>query len=297
MIVVEALREFAASWELFGDSYLVGWLILVLLSTVGVIVVARDQIFIGAAVSQASALGIASALWLASLPGLRGAEWLEAASEDPHGSPFVAACAVLFSVGAAVLTSRAGTAGGTTHESLTGWVFLACASSSVLLVAHTPHGMEEVQRLLAPELIGATREEVWLFAALAVAVGAALFLVRRRALLVLTDEEMAAALGIRTSAWNLGFSVLLGVAVGLSLRCVGAVYTFAGLVLPCLAARNLSRRLLPMLVVGPALGLGSCVVAFVIAHRSDLPLVPVAVAVLSAVVAGTAVFRLVRPKD
>lgn len=297
MSVVEALREFAASWDLFGDSYLVGWLVLVILSMTGVIVVARDQIFIGAAVSQASALGIAFALWLASLPSLAGAEWLAAASEDPHGSPFVAACAVLFSVGAAVLTSRAGAAGGTTHESLTGWVFLACASVSVLLVAHTPHGMEEVQRLLAPELIGATREEVWLFAALAAAVGAALLVVRRRALLVLTDEEMAAALGIRTAAWNVGLSVLLGVVVGLSLRCVGAFYTFAGLVLPCLAARNLCRRLLPMLVVGPAIGLGSGVAAFVVAHRLDLPLVQAAVAVLSAVVAGTAVFRLLRPKN
>ncbi len=292
--MIEAIREFAQSWSLFGDSYLVGWLVLVLLSMVGVVVVARDQIFIGAAVAQASALGIAFALWLATLPGLRGLSWLEAAGSDPHDSPFVAAAAIVFSVAASVATSRAGLAGAMTHESLTGWIFLACASLSVLLVYHTPHGMEEVQRLLSPELIGATRGEVWLFAALAAGVGALLLLARRRALLVLTDEEMAAALGIRTWAWNLGFSVLLGLTVGLAIRCVGILYAFASLVLPCLAARNLCRRLFPMLLAGPAIGLGCGAVAFVVAHTADRPLVHVAVAVLSAAAAGTWLLRLLR---
>lgn len=290
--MIEALREFAASWALFGDSYLVGWLVLVLLSMVGVIVVARDQIFIGAAVSQASALGIAFALWLSSLPSLQGLKWLEAVGESPHDSPFVAAVAVLFSVAAALVTSRAELGGSTTHESLTGWVFLACASLSVLLVYKTPHGMEEIERLLSPELIGATRREVWLFAGLCIGVGLLLLVVRRRALLVLTDEEMAAALGIRIWAWNLGFSVLLGLTLGLAIRCVGILYAFAGLVLPCLAARNLCKRLLPMLVVGPVLGLGCGAVSFVLAHSVDQPLVPVAVAILSAVAAGTWVFRI-----
>ena len=48
------IGRFLESWPLFHNAYLGGWLIGVLLATLGVLVVARDQIFIGAAISQAS---------------------------------------------------------------------------------------------------------------------------------------------------------------------------------------------------------------------------------------------------
>ena len=58
------IEAFVDSWGLFADTYLAGWAVAVLLSLVGVWVVARDQIFLGAAVSQASTLGTAVAIWL-----------------------------------------------------------------------------------------------------------------------------------------------------------------------------------------------------------------------------------------
>jgi ABC-type Mn2+/Zn2+ transport system permease subunit len=71
------IAEFQASWALFHHAWVVGWLLAVVLATIGVLVVARDQIFIGAAVSQASVLGIAIVLRagppLAAL-GLTGAD-------------------------------------------------------------------------------------------------------------------------------------------------------------------------------------------------------------------------------
>ena len=50
-------------------------LIGVLLSLVGVFVVARDQIFIGAAVSQASLFGIAVGMWSGHLFAVGAASW------------------------------------------------------------------------------------------------------------------------------------------------------------------------------------------------------------------------------
>ena len=63
------IDSFVSSWPLFQNAYLSGWLIGILLSLIGVLVVARDQIFIGAAVSQASLLGIAIGIWSGSLLG------------------------------------------------------------------------------------------------------------------------------------------------------------------------------------------------------------------------------------
>ena len=85
------IEDFLNSWSLFQDSYLVGWLVLVLLAIVGVIVVARDQIFIGAAVSQASTLGIALAMWISSQPMFHDVEWMHSEVEWLHSSLLLAA--------------------------------------------------------------------------------------------------------------------------------------------------------------------------------------------------------------
>ena len=64
------IARFLASWALFSQAYMTAWLIALLLSLIGVLVVARDQIFLGAAISQAATLGIAVALVLSDLlPG------------------------------------------------------------------------------------------------------------------------------------------------------------------------------------------------------------------------------------
>ena len=108
------IDSFVASWALFQYTYLAGWLIGLLLSLVGVLVVARDQIFLGAAVSQASTLGIAMGLGSGSLLGVA---WVQ--SEG-----FLSLMAVVFAVLAALFTARGGMAGSESHEASTGWVFL-----------------------------------------------------------------------------------------------------------------------------------------------------------------------------
>ena len=147
------IQEFVASWPLFHNTYLVGWLIGLLLALVGVLVVARDQIFIGAAVSQASTLGIALALGLGSWTATEALEWL-------HADAFLSAMAVVFSVLAALLTARGEAAAQESHEAVTGWVFLLSASGAILIVSHSPHGLDEIHRLLSSSIIGATQRNV-----------------------------------------------------------------------------------------------------------------------------------------
>lgn len=258
------IASFLDSWPLFHNTYLAGWLIALTLAVVGIPVVARDQIFVGAAVSQASMLGIALGMWTAGLLPPENRGWLE--SERA-----LAALAVAFSILATLFTMRGGRRGGESYEAITGWIFLAGASFSVLLMAHSPHGLEEVHRLLFSTLIGAGRIEVWEFAGLAALVCGIAFSRPRRLLLWTMDPGMAAAVGMRVRAWNLGFAVLLGLAVGLSLRVAGMLYTFGGLVLPALLAKNLCREMRPMLWVSPLCGLALAVLAFVLANHYDYP--------------------------
>jgi len=266
-----ALKSFLLSWRLFRHSYLVGWLVGLLLALVGVIVVGRDQVFIGAAVSQASTLGIALALSASSVFPLHrgtdvwhGTSWLCCDS-------FQVVMAVAFSVLAALITSRASRAGAESHEAITGWVFLVSASLSVLVVAHSPHGLEEVNRIHSSSIIGATATDVWVFSLLLVATVVLLWAGGQRLLLFLMDPSMAAAVGMNVARWAVFESIWLGLVAGLSIRATGMLFTFGSLVLPALVAKNLCREVRPMFVVAPAVALLTNTVGFVLANRYDFP--------------------------
>lgn len=255
---------FLASWDLFHNTYLAGWTIALLLSLMGVFVVARDQVFIGAAVSQASTFGVAVALWLGTFSSLHDLPWTEG-----HG--FRLLFAVAFSLAATLVTSRAGRGGGESHEAITGWVFLASAGGATLLLAHSPHGLEEIHRLVASSLIGATVGDVVAFSVMVVLTAAALGRWHRPLLLVSVDPHMAAAVGLRPTFWNAVMAAWLGVTIGLAIHVSGMLYTFGCLVLPALAARSMAREVRQMLLLSPLIGLTAAFLGFVIANAYDYP--------------------------
>jgi len=278
------IGEFVASWPLFQNTYLVGWLIGLLLSLVGVLAVARDQIFVGAAMSQASTLGIALAMWIGIWVAPETLPWL-------HSDEFLSAMAVTFSLIAALITGGWAELNRESHEAITGWVFLLSTSLSILIVSHSPHGLEEIHRLLASSIIGATRADVWNFSALAGLTALFLATTHRRTLLFLMDPAMAAAVGMHTGRWAAIISLLLGLAVGLSIRSSGMLYTFGCLVLPALVAKNICREVGPMFLVAPLVAILTGAVAFVLANHYDYPPAQMTVALLSLLLTIAWLFR------
>jgi zinc transport system permease protein len=268
------IESFLASWDLFHQTYLSGWLIALLLSLVGVFVVARDQIFIGIAVSQASTLGIALGMGVGSWLDLHEVAWL-------GSDGFLSGMAVVFAILAALLTAQRSEAGGESHEAITGWVFLLSASLSILLVAHSPHGLDEIQRLLSSSLIGATTGDVWTFAVLNVFTIIVLGSAHRCLLLFSMDPPMAAAVGMRVSWWAAGAAIWLGLVIGLSMRVSGMLYTFGLLVLPALVAKNLCREVRVIFLISPVIALSVSAIGFVLANHYDYPPAQMTVALLS----------------
>jgi zinc/manganese transport system permease protein len=258
------IQSFLSSWTLFYQSYLTGWLISLLLSIIGVLVVARDQIFIGAAVSQASTLGIALTMWASVVFSLERFSWFQS-------DVFLSAMAVIFSILAASITGRGGETGKESHEAITGWVFLISASLSILIVSHSPHGLEEIHRLLSSSIIGATSADIWNFSLLTFLTVFLIFLFYRKILLFTLDPSMASAIGMKMRIWSLTTSAWLGLAVGLSIRTSGMLYTFGCLILPALVAKNLCREVRYMFWVAPTVAVGTGIIGFLLANHYDYP--------------------------
>jgi zinc/manganese transport system permease protein len=281
------IAEFIASWPLFHNAYLAGWAIAVLLGLVGVVVVARDQIFVGAAISQASILGLTVGMWLSELTELGAGSWYEL-------DAFVVLVGSGFAVLGALVTANPGSTTNESREAITGWVFLLGIGASVLLVAHSPHGLEEVHRLVVSTLIGATSVDVVVFAVMAAVTLAVFARWHDALLLLLMDPEMARAVGLRAMAWDRALYVWLGFTVAFSLRVSGMVYTFGCLVLPALFARIVCREARMTFVVAPAVALVATVVAFVLAHYYDFPPAHLAVTLLVGLVGSAWTVRGVR---
>jgi zinc transport system permease protein len=266
------VSDLAASWSLFWVSYLAGFAIAALLAGVGVWVVARREIFLGAAVSQASALGIALALALGSV-----GEWAWAESES-----VTAGLAIAAAVATALVSTRGGGQGRESAEAIVAWIFLLAASLPTLLLSRSPHGLEEIHRLVFSTLLGAQAADLWVLGALLAATLAAALRYRDELLLLAFDAETAAALGVPRRRLAIGAAVWLGVCVGFAMRVSGMLYAFGCLVLPALVARRLVREARPLLWLAPALALAVALPGFVLADAVDVPPAQMTVTLLCA---------------
>lgn len=258
------ISDFLATWDLFANTYIAGWLLAALLALVGVLVVARNQVFAGAALAQASTLGIALTMLAGSIIG-------GAASELAESGRVLTGVAVVVSVLAALATMRTQGRHRESREAVMGWLFLLGASGSIIVVSHSPHGLEEVQRLLSSSLIGASKIDVGTFAAMLAMTTVAIVRWWRAMLLWVMDPATAAAAGVKTGVVETSVATWLGICVGLALHTSGLVYTFGMLVLPALCAKGLAREVRSMFWIAPAIGVLSSLCGFVAANHFDYP--------------------------
>ncbi|MDC0319286.1 metal ABC transporter permease [Verrucomicrobia bacterium] len=246
------ILEFLESWSLFSRTYISALLIGASLSLMGVVVVARGNIFVAAAVAQASMLGVALSLFF----GI--------------GQPVLSA--VFCSVGASFLVARKHQEGGaSTGEEMTGWIFLAGGSLSVLLLARMPYGLKEIQSLFSSSIIGVGSADVIVFGGLLFVFVMFIALRLRRLTLYLSDPVMAAAVGANIFLWSIAIASSLGLATGLAIRSSGMLFTFGCMILPAQMAKIICRDISGMFLVAPLVALFCVMFGLVLGNYYDLP--------------------------
>ena len=258
------IRGFIASWDLFLQPYALTLLSAALLSLIGVVTAARRQVFIAAAVAQASTLGYAL---FTLLIGVGASAALPVAVRD-------AVC-----VGGAVLAAAMTMPYGSSQregsrldaDELTAAVFILGGAGSVLALARAPAGMEQLRRLQASSVIGATTLDVVLFAVLLVAAAAFVALRHRALVLVLSDPVMAAAVGMRLRVWNIALALACGLVLGLAVRSTGALYAFAALALPVMVAKQFCGQVRSLFWASPLVAVAAALLGLLLAYGWDLP--------------------------
>ena len=227
-----------------------GLLVLLTHVPLGQQVLARGIVFIDLAIAQVAGLGvIASAL-------------LGFGSDGVLGQLAAVSAALL----AALLLTFTEKHWPRVQEALIGVLFVLAASVAILLLAHDPHGGEELKELLAGQILWVRFEQLW--PALLVSAIILAFWFRRR-----------------QPPGHLGFYALFALAVTASVQLVGVYLVFASLVVPALGAQPWPSQL--RLPVGYAIGLTGYAAGLWLSLMADLPAgaLSVLMLVLAAVVA------------
>jgi ABC-type Mn2+/Zn2+ transport system permease subunit len=189
---------------------------------IGVQVVLRRIVFVGAALAQVSSAGVGLAMCMGWNPSL------------------VSLALTLGGVAAFSVKTKDRC---TTQESLIGVGYAAASALAVLLVAKSAQGESHLLDVLSGNVLTITPAQVWWMAGTAVVAITVMTLLGKQFLFSMFDPETAQAAGVRVGLWDLAFFLVLGVIISLAIRLAGTLLVFAFLVLPAVTGLLLSKRL------------------------------------------------------
>ena len=267
-------------WEMVREGVLASLAVGIVLPLVGALMYLRRSAFLGVAVPQFSAAGLALGLWL--MP--RFSRVYEAFLE--HGHPpmlYLFAFAVGSAAAALWFFGRLATRSPHSHADARLAAGFAVATALALLFLDAgPAAAPLAETILRGEILLLDSHGLAYLAAVLAVVLAGLIRWRKPCLLLAIDAAAATALGHSVPRLEQLQILLVGLAVGGGVMTVGPVLVFGLLFLPPLAARMVARRMRSFLVHVVAVGSGSVILAWPVSLALDAPYGPVPVVLLLA---------------
>ncbi len=250
---MEFFGIFSQILKSFPEAVCSGLLIGSACSFLGVFIVLKRLVFIGITLLQAAACGIAAA-FLFQL------------------NPFLGAvCAALITVTILAFPSEERKI---PRDALMAVIFIFTSSLSVLFMAKSAVGFEEVKELLYGDLILCTSLDfkILVFTLLPPVFLVLLFL--RPITYTFLDREEACVLGIRVRFWELLFFYASAVVISSASKLGGMILVFCYLVIPPMAGLLLCVRLRHVFVTAQILAVFSTLAGFYVSYHYDLPVNP-----------------------
>jgi len=273
---------------LLRDALVGSVLVGVVCPLVGVYFVLRRMIFLGVALPQVSAAGIASS-FLAYRLLVGGHESLELSERV-----LAMVGSFAFTLAALLVLAALERVGRETVEARIGFTYALAAAATILFVAFDPHGEAQMVNLLKGDILATTGTSLSLLATVYGTVALLLFVFRKEFLLVSFDHDLAVVFGKRATAWDALLYLLIGVTISFGVMTAGPLVTFGFLVVPTLTARLLTRRMTAFALAAAGLGGVTAFAGFYCAYVLDLPLGPAQVAVACLVFVLVAAARSLR---
>jgi len=252
---------------LFRESLYGALVIALACSVLGVYVVLRRIVFVGAALAQLSSAGIALALFLSGMAGM------EALGMHP-----VAMALVVTLAGALFFGMEGAGRGPVPPDATIGVTYAVAAAAGILLVAKASTG-EAHDIFLQGNILGITRKDTLVLLGVSIPVLLVHVLFYKEFLFVSFDRETARTLGYRVGGWNLLLYLTLGLVIAFAMQFAGVMLVFNFLVLPAVTGLLLGRGMAGVFTWSVVSALVAAVVGFTLSVPYDLPTGPAIICV------------------
>lgn len=200
--------------------------------------------------------------------------------------------ALVFAVVAAVVIELINAFGRASGDIALAVMFYGGIALGVVLMGRASGANASLTSYLFGAITTTSRQDVVVFAVLALVVMATTWVLRPRLFAVANDEEYARAAGLPVLALNIVLAVLTAVTVVVAMRVVGLLLISALMILPNAAAQIVARSFRSAQLVAVVIGIVCAVGGVVTSYQLDTPsggtivLLAIAVFVLLALAAG-----------
>lgn len=268
-IILTVFTEFP--YALYG-SMLVG----TLCAFLGVYIVAKRVVFLGAVLTQVSVLGLAlTFLPVFALPHTIGS--------------------LVVTIASVIILSTLLTGKHIPKDAVLGFVFVFSIAARILVMQKAPKvEASEIENLLRGDILFVTPELFYLMAGVFVVTMAVHLLFFKEFSYISFDAETAGTQGYNTGLWEILFYIIAAVVISVATHMVGDVFVFGFLVVPPVAAMLIAKRVKWIFLTAVLLGMLSPIVGLFLAFKLDFPTSPTAVTVASAVLGVAWLVRQVR---
>ncbi len=281
---------------LFANSFYGSIVVGVVCPLMGVFFLVRRVVFLGIAVPQFAAAGVAFGFMVCPWFHERANGYSHGPGTGEAGFAFHLFWATAFTFGALLVLALLGERNGSAQEGRIAAGYSFAAAATILFLSAGAFGAGHVQVLLRGEILALSGSDLLAIIILFGVVLVAFILFHRNFLLVGYDREAAMSLGKNPLLWDVILYCLMGASISVGVITVGPLVIFGLLVIPPLAARAVAFNMTSFYVTASAIGLVTAVLGFMVSYMLDWPLGPtdvvLAFALMCLVRAGKAVYSM-----
>ena len=240
---MNALDGFLSAREIWQAPLVASLVAGALLGFLGVYVVLRRTVFVSAALTQISTVGLVVGLFLEEHLHAEGGEHVE------HQLGMAMGFAVVGAVLLGTLRPRRLPA-----EAAVGAAWVAASALVVLGVSRLVHAAHDLGGMVFGNAVAVPDEELWILGAVALLCVVVHVAFAKELEFSSFDPETAQALGMKVARWDALLYLTIGLAIPATARALGALPVFAFLTLPASAALLLRLRLGTAFLLAAAFG-------------------------------------------
>jgi zinc transport system permease protein len=288
--LLSQFSQFLQSYELWGGAVIAGMAAGAVCGFIGIYVILHRIVFVSAAMSEVSSLGVMIAFLLAQHRAVDASHHTEDVLPLTLASIFTG---VFSAFVAGTASSNAGDRSRSV-EGFIGAVYLISTAALLMVGDRVTQGAHDVANVLFGNAVVVDNAHLGLLLAVCVPVLLVHLWLRKDLLFVSFDPSMARTLGYPVARLRFFLLVSLGVVISIGTRTIGALPVFSFSVLPPIACLALFRNVSTSFYASALMGAASAFLGYLISFLFSFPTGACMTMVAGAFVVMAVVFRRIR---